>query len=120
MEGGTKRTSRCSPDCRTLVASSLLAMAKFCTAGLSLLPRFFFKPLADIQPIIAQRCVMCHNAQLASKNIRLDSPQAIQTHAQLIYQQAVVLKTMPLNNATGITNAERATLGRWFEAGAKQ
>ncbi len=76
--------------------------------------------LADIQPIFNQRCVMCHNAQLASKNIRLDSPAAIQTNAQLIYQQAVILKTMPMNNATGITEAERATLGRWFRAGAPQ
>ena len=35
-----------------------------------------------------------------------------------IYQQAVVLKLMPMNNATGITDAERALIGRWFEAGA--
>jgi len=76
--------------------------------------------MSDIQPIIAQRCAMCHNAQLASKNIRLDSSQAIQANAQLIYQQAVVLKTMPMNNATGITEAERATLGQWFKAGAAQ
>jgi uncharacterized membrane protein len=27
---------------------------------------------------------------------------------------------MPMNNATGITDAERATLGRWFAAGARQ
>jgi len=25
---------------------------------------------------------------------------------------------MPLNNATQITDAERAQIGRWFEAGA--
>jgi len=25
---------------------------------------------------------------------------------------------MPINNATGITDAERAQIGRWFEAGA--
>jgi uncharacterized membrane protein len=35
-----------------------------------------------------------------------------------VYQQAVVQKTMPQNNATGITDDERALLGRWFEAGA--
>jgi len=29
-----------------------------------------------------------------------------------------MLKTMPLNNATQITDAERAALGRWFNAGA--
>jgi uncharacterized membrane protein len=55
---------------------------------------------------------------MPSKNVRLDSPEAIARHAQEVYQQAVVLKLMPMNNATGITDAERALLGRWFEAGA--
>ena len=65
-----------------------------------------------------QRCQLCHNAQLASKNVRLDSADQIHAHAQEIYQQAVVLKVMPMSNATQITDAERAALGRWFEAGA--
>ena len=39
-------------------------------------------------------------------------------NAQMMYQQAVVLKTMPLNNATQITDAERALIGRWFNEGA--
>jgi uncharacterized membrane protein len=73
---------------------------------------------AQVQPVIAQRCQMCHNEQLQNKNVRLDSPQEIARHAQQVYQQAVVLRTMPLNNATQITDAERALIGRWFEAGA--
>mgnify|MGYP001550891681 CR=1 FL=1 len=73
---------------------------------------------AQVQAVVGQRCVLCHNAQLASKNVRFDSADQISAHAQQIYQQAVVLKTMPLNNATQITDAERALLGRWFEAGA--
>jgi uncharacterized membrane protein len=40
-------------------------------------------------------------------------------HAQGIYQQAVVTRVMPMNNATQITDAERETLKRWFEGGAK-
>ena len=75
--------------------------------------------LAEIKAIVDQRCVICHNAQVANKNIRLDSVDAIKANAQLIYQQAVVQKTMPMNNASGITDAERASLGRWFAAGAK-
>jgi uncharacterized membrane protein len=55
---------------------------------------------------------------MPSKNVRLDSPQAIRSHAQQVYQQAVVLKVMPLNNFTRITDVERAQIGRWFEAGA--
>jgi uncharacterized membrane protein len=76
-------------------------------------------PWQQVQGIVAERCQMCHNVQLASKNLRLDAPEFIAQHAQQIHQQAVVLKLMPLNNATGITPEERALIGRWFEAGAK-
>jgi uncharacterized membrane protein len=72
----------------------------------------------EVQAIVTQRCVMCHGPALQSKNVRFDSTDEIAKHAQAIYQQAVVLKTMPMNNATQITDAERATLGRWFTTGA--
>ncbi len=74
--------------------------------------------LAQVQAVVAQRCVLCHNAQLANKGVRLDTAEQIGAHAQQIYQQAVVLKAMPMNNATGITDAERALLARWFKAGS--
>lgn len=73
---------------------------------------------AEVQVVIEQRCVMCHNAQLANKNVALHTPELIGQNAQQIHQQAVVQRLMPLNNATRITEAERALLGRWFEAGA--
>jgi uncharacterized membrane protein len=43
----------------------------------------------------------------------------ISQNAQRIYQQAVQLKAMPLANLTNMTDAERAQLAAWFEAGAK-
>jgi uncharacterized membrane protein len=64
---------------------------------------------------VNDRCLACHNAALAPKRIQFHEPQLIEQHAAEIYQQAVVQKTMPLNNATGITDEERATLGRWFK-----
>ena len=76
--------------------------------------------LADVQPVIAQRCVMCHNAQVFQKNVQLHTPALVVQHAQQIYQQAVVARTMPLNNATGMTDDERALVRRWFEAGAPE
>lgn len=69
---------------------------------------------AQLQPVVAQRCVMCHGEALQSKGIRLDSEESLKQHAQAIYQQVVVSKIMPLNNATGITEAERALFGKWF------
>lgn len=74
---------------------------------------------ASVQKVLEQRCSMCHGAQVQMKNVRLDSPQALKLHAQGVYQQAVVAKTMPMNNTTGMTDAERALLAQWFQAGAK-
>jgi len=68
---------------------------------------------ARVQTVVEQRCVLCHNAQVANKGVRLDSPEAIRQHAQAIHQQVVVLKAMPMNNATQITEDERALLARW-------
>jgi uncharacterized membrane protein len=52
------------------------------------------------------------------KNVALHTPDLLKQHAQAVYQQAVVLKLMPMNNATQITDAERALIQRWFQAGA--
>ena len=73
---------------------------------------------AQVRPVLEQRCYQCHGAALQMKNVRLDSPENLQAHAAAVYQQAVVAKTMPMNNATGITDEERALIGRWFQAGA--
>ena len=72
----------------------------------------------EVKAVIDQRCAMCHNAQVQQKNVDLHSPELIKQHAQGVYQQVAVLKLMPLNNATQITEAERALVKRWFEAGA--
>ncbi len=74
---------------------------------------------AQVKPIIDQRCVMCHGEALQSKNVRLDTPDAVKQHAQAVYQQAVVARTMPMNNATGVTEEERALIGQWFKGGAR-
>ncbi len=75
--------------------------------------------LAAVKAIVDQRCVLCHNAQVQQKNVALHTAALIRQHAQAVYQQAVVLKLMPLSNATQITDDERAVIKRWVEAGAK-
>ena len=71
--------------------------------------------MAEVSRVMEQRCVACHNAQVQQKNVALHTPEFVQQHALQIYQQAVVLRLMPMNNSTGITEAERALLKRWFE-----
>ena len=74
---------------------------------------------AELKTVLEQRCYSCHGAQVQMKNVRLDSPESVAQHAPVMYQQVVVMKLMPMNNATGITDAERALIGRWFIGGAK-
>lgn len=73
----------------------------------------------DLEPVLARRCYLCHGAQVQRKNIRLGSAQHVKAYAQYIYQQAVVTRMMPMNNVTGITEAERLLIKQWFEAGAR-
>ncbi len=74
---------------------------------------------AEVRAVLDQRCAICHNAAVQQKNVALHTPDLVRQHAQNVYQQAVVTKLMPLNNATQITDAERALIKRWYEAGAK-
>jgi uncharacterized membrane protein len=82
-------------------------------------------PFAQVQGIIQQRCVACHAAHptqpgfaSAPAGVMLDDPNGVKQNAARIYQQAVQLKAMPLANMTNMTDAERAQIGAWFEAGA--
>jgi uncharacterized membrane protein len=80
---------------------------------------------ADARAVIARRCVVCHSAtptddlfKVAPAGIMFDTPEQIQRMAARIKERAVTSKTMPLGNKTGITEAERALLGRWIDQGA--
>ncbi|MET0961977.1 MAG: urate hydroxylase PuuD [Noviherbaspirillum sp.] len=80
--------------------------------------------IAQVQKIMEARCIQCHAAKpslmpIPAKGILLDSPEAVRSHAQAIYQQVVVSKAMPLGNMTKITDEERAAIATWFQAGAK-
>lgn len=81
---------------------------------------------AQVRAIVDQRCVACHAAHptqpgfaAAPAGVALDTTQAVVQNAARIYQQTVQLKAMPLANLTNMTDAERALVGAWFEAGAQ-
>ena len=80
---------------------------------------------AEVSAIMQQRCVSCHAQQptqpgfaAAPLGVALDTPALVRQHAARIYQQSVQTHTMPLANLTHMTDAERAVVGAWFEAGA--
>ncbi|MEO1900992.1 MAG: urate hydroxylase PuuD [Alcanivorax sp.] len=78
-------------------------------------------PLAQVRPVIEQRCAVCHAARPSfggfatpPKGIRLDDDDAIRQHRRQIGQVAVRTHIMPPGNITGITEQERALLERWL------
>jgi uncharacterized membrane protein len=81
---------------------------------------------ARIQAIVTQRCATCHSDKptqagfaTAPAGMMLQTPELIHQHAAKIFQRAVQTKDMPLANMTQMTDAERAELAAWFQAGAK-
>ncbi len=73
-----------------------------------------------VRGVVEQRCLICHQEGNAQKGVMLHSPDKLQMHAQAIYQQVVVSRLMPQNNATQISEDERALIRRWYESGAGQ
>jgi len=81
--------------------------------------------LADVHRIVSERCATCHAPKPTQagfneppKGVLLDTTASIVANAQKINEQAVLTKAMPIGNLTGMTDAERATLGAWIAAGA--
>ncbi|MEN9375032.1 MAG: hypothetical protein RL710_189 [Pseudomonadota bacterium] len=68
-----------------------------------------------LQAVLELRCYQCHGEQVQMKSIRLDSPANVKRFDISIYQQVVLTRQMPLNNATRMTEAERQFIRQWFE-----
>jgi uncharacterized membrane protein len=80
---------------------------------------------ARVQAIVRERCASCHAEHptqpgfvRAPAGVLLDTADRIRVAAPRIHQAAVVTKTMPIANLTGITDSERAVLAAWARGGA--
>ena len=80
---------------------------------------------ARINTIIQDRCISCHSAKptddvykVAPNGVTYDTPNDIVKKIGLIMQRTVLTRTMPQNNKTNMTEAERDLLRCWIEQGA--
>jgi uncharacterized membrane protein len=82
--------------------------------------------VSDAQALeISQRhCANCHARKPIHpafkeppKNIPLETVPELRRFASQIYLQTVQNRAMPLGNPTGMTEDERAALGRWVRGG---
>ena len=75
-----------------------------------------------VRTVVHHRCTTCHSAQpthpafpAAPAGVVLDTDMQIVAEAQRIHQQTVVTRVMPIGNLTGISEAERELIDRWYQ-----
>ncbi len=78
-----------------------------------------------VRIVMRQRCSPCHSAKptddqwkQAPNNVMFDTPEQIKMYSERIKSRAVISKTMPFGNKTGMTQDERDVLARWFLQGS--
>lgn len=80
-------------------------------------------PVSEAQAfaIVERRCASCHadrpsnpSFPEAPSGVKLDSPERLRAMAARVQVRAIDTRTMPLGNLTGMTDAERDTLGAWL------
>ena len=81
---------------------------------------------AEARAVVDRHCITCHSDQptipafpIAPNGLALDTAEQMRLAAERIKLRTVLDKTMPLLNKSGMTEAERETLRRWIDAGAK-
>jgi uncharacterized membrane protein len=80
----------------------------------------------EVQAIINERCTNCHSATPTDKvwatapnGIMFDTPEQIVNMTDRILNRAVITRTMPQANQTGMKQEERDAIEIWIYQGAK-
>ena len=80
---------------------------------------------AEARVVIAARCASCHSSAptdqmftVAPNGIAFDTPQQMVGFSARILERAVVQRTMPFANKSGMTDEDRDILRRWIESGS--
>ena len=77
----------------------------------------------DVRAIVEHRCTTCHASEpthpafpAAPAGVVLETDAEILAEAVRIHQQTVVTRAMPIGNLTGISDAERDLIDRWYQS----
>lgn len=105
-----------------LIVGLMIALAPAAPSPSASTDKVTFKA---VEPILAQRCVVCHAEKPTfpgfvqpPAGLRLETAAQAAAAAQKIQQQVITTQVMPPGNLTKITDDERRTLARWLAAGA--
>ncbi len=78
---------------------------------------------AEVLDILRRHCVPCHAREpqhpafdKPPRDLVLETVVQLRQNAEIILQQTVETRAMPLGNQTGMTEDERTALARWIAA----
>ena len=84
-------------------------------------------PESGIMAVVSERCTVCHSSTPSQAGFAtppaglvLDTLDQLETNAERVYQAAVLTRTMPIGNLSGMTDDERDQLAKWYSGLAKQ
>lgn len=116
--GSVNKTLRLATGSYSFVGAAGGGVFNATLPSLSLFPQ--------VQAIVQQRCVPCHSVHptqagyaTAPLGITFDTEAEIRANSSTIYSVAVASKSMPFGNQTGMTDAERTLVGKWYSEGAQ-
>lgn len=76
---------------------------------------------SEVMVLVKEHCTICHSAQpshpgfaAAPLGITIDNESALDALAPRIHHVTVVTQSMPLANATNMTEQQRALIARWY------
>ena len=81
----------------------------------------------SVMSVVSQRCTVCHSENPTQSGFSapplglvLDSMDQLEVNADKVYQAAVLTKTMPIGNLSGMTDEERDLLAGWYNSFTKE
>ena len=109
-----------------LLAGVIVALSPSRATGVSLSASGLSPAIqfGEVQAIVAKRCAVCHTAMPSQggvsappAGVRLDAPEFILLHTVRMEKQ-LATRAMPVGNATGMTEDERAQVLAWIRNGS--
>ena len=116
-----KHSALVLPLALLILAALIFALRPQITPGPDRLDEPDFPSTGQVMSVIQARCVTCHAAEpdhagfaAAPLGVLLDQEEAVEMQDLIIFNAVVIKQSMPLANATSMSDEERELIARWY------
>ena len=116
-----KHSALVLPLALLILAALIFALRPQIKPGPDRLDEPDFPSTGQVMSVIQARCVTCHAAEpdhagfaAAPLGVLLDQEEAVEMQDLIIFNAVVIKQSMPLANATSMSDEERELIARWY------